>query len=179
MLYTGTKLLTFAKNTYRIAADAVPCFEYRRYFDDGSRWTGVAFLPDRGGKIVNWPEQNYENGVARNTATGQRFKDTVRILKRLRYKMNDDAISAAAPIPSFLIECLVWNLSDATLGLTTYSDVLRDAFIYLYDRTASADACKEWVEVNKRKYLFGNGQPWTVEQVHSFVLAAWSYLGFK
>lgn len=38
-----------------------------------------------GGKIVNWPHQNYENGTAKNKATGTRFKNLVRVLKRLRY----------------------------------------------------------------------------------------------
>ena len=66
---------------------------------DGSYWTGVAFQPDSGPRIVNWPEQNYDNGVEKNTATGQRFKDVVRILKRLRYKLLDEKVDAAKKVP--------------------------------------------------------------------------------
>jgi hypothetical protein len=44
----------------------------------------------------------------------------VRIVKRLRYKMNDDKIIAADPIPSFLCECLVWNAPNEAFGHDTY-----------------------------------------------------------
>ena len=77
----GNKAFDIKENTYRIAADVVPCFEHRRYDKDGT-WIkpeGTAFLPDTGARIINWPDQHYANGVAKNTATGQRYKDVVRI----------------------------------------------------------------------------------------------------
>ena len=60
----GNKAFDVHENTYRVDADVVACFEYRRYRRDGSYLTGTAFLPDRGSRVVNWPEQNYKNGVA-------------------------------------------------------------------------------------------------------------------
>jgi hypothetical protein len=39
--------------------------------------------------------------------------------------------------------------------------------------------CTEWGEINELKYLFRISQPWTMEQAHAFVSAAWDYLGFK
>jgi hypothetical protein len=35
-----------------------------------------------------------------------------------------------------------------------------------------------WLEVNDVKYLFHSTQPWTKEQAHAFVSAAWDYVGF-
>lgn len=61
----GHKAFDIKENTYRIAADVVPCFEHRRYAKDGTWITGTAFVPDNAGRIINWPDQNYDNGVAK------------------------------------------------------------------------------------------------------------------
>lgn len=67
----GNKAFDVHVNTYRIDADAVAAFQYYRYDkrEGGGLTTheGTAFLRDDGGlKIVNWPEQNYDNGVNKN-----------------------------------------------------------------------------------------------------------------
>jgi hypothetical protein len=175
----GNKAFDIKENTYRIAADVVPCFEFRRYAKDGSHIKGTAFEPDNGGRIENWPDQHYDNGVAKNTATGGRFKDLVRIVKRLRYKMNDDKIAAAGPIPSFLVECLVWNVPNTAFGHDTYTADVRAALAHLFNKTMKFDDCKEWREINELKYLFRDAQPWTLVQAHAFLSAAWDYLGFQ
>ncbi len=175
----GNKAFDIHENTYRIDADAVPCFEYRWYRKDGTFRQGAAFDPDKGGRIINWPDQNYENGVAKNKETGQRFKDVVRILKRLRNKMDDEKITAANPIPSFLIECLVWNVPNGGFGHDTYEADVRWALAHLFNNTKKFDDCREWGEINEYKYLFRPSQPWTMEQGHKFTSAAWDYLGFE
>ena len=172
----GKKAFDIHENTYRLDADAV---EYRRYRGDGTYDSGTAFLPDGGSRIVNWPEQNYENGVAKNKETGQRFKDVVRILKRLRNKMDEEKIAAAKPIPSFLIECLVWNVPNPRFGHATYKEDVREALAHLFNNTRVFDDCKEWGEANEYKYLFRQGQAWTMEQAHSLTSAAWDYLGLE
>lgn len=177
----GKKAFDIKENTYRIGADAVPCFEHRRYRKDGT-WimpTGTAFFPDGGWRIVNWPDQNYDNGVSKNTATGGRFKDVVRILKRLRYKMNDEKIAAAGPAPSFLIECLVWNAPNSAFGHDTYTSDVREVLANLFNDTMKLETCNEWGEVNELKYLFRGSHPWTLEQAHAFISAVWDYLGYK
>jgi hypothetical protein len=114
----------------------------------------------------------------KNTDTGGRFKDIVRILKRLNYKMEEDDI-AAAPIPSFLIECLVWNVPNESFGYDTYTKDVRSALAYLFNNTREVEQSTEWVEVNKCKYLFRSWQPWTLAQAHAFTSAAWDYIGFE
>jgi hypothetical protein len=175
----GKKAFDIRENSYRIAADAVPCFLYKKFSRDGSSIAGVAFVPDNGQRIVNWPEQNYANGVAKNTATGQRFKDVARILKRLRYKMKEEKIAAAEPVPSFLLECLAYNVPDETLRLATYTSVIRESLVYLYDGTQNPQSCAHWKEVNQEKPLFDAEQVWTCSQANSFILAVWSDLGFQ
>lgn len=175
----GKKAFDVHSNSYRIDADAVACFEYRRYAANGTYITGTSFIPDGGQKIINWPQQNYDNGVAKNSATGEHFKAVVRILKRLRNKMADEGNAAADPIASFLIECLVWNVPNEGFNHDAYTADVRYALAHLYKNTSTDDACKEWGEINELKYLFRLSQPWTRQQVNSFLLAAWRYIGFQ
>jgi hypothetical protein len=175
----GDKAFDIRENTYRIAADVVPCLEYRRYEKDGSHIEGTAFDPDNGGHIVNWPDQNYDNGVTKNTATGGRFKDVVRILKRQRYKMCEEKIAAADPIPSFLVECLVWNAPPEAFGHDTYTSDVREVLANLFNDTIKLETCEEWGEINELKYLFKGGHTWTLAQAHAFISAAWDYWGFQ
>ncbi len=93
--------------------------------------------------------------------------------------MDNDRIAAAKSIAPFLLECLVWNVPNNGLGHDTYSADVRYALAYLFNSTMTFDNCKEWGEVNELKYLLRTYQPWTLEQTHNFLSAAWDYIGFK
>lgn len=178
----GKKAFDLHANTYRVDADVVPTFEHRRYqVRDGTytHLSGAELRPDGGGSIVNWPHQNYENGTAKNTLTGTRFKKFVRVLKRLRDEMVAEGNTAAKPIPSYLIECLVWNAPNSAFLDDEYAENLRAILLHLYSNTQTEAACSEWGEVNELKYLFRGSQPWTRPAVNSFVVAAWNRAGFK
>lgn len=179
----GNKAFDIHANTYRIDADAVPTLERRRYTQnsDGTyRYlSGVALLTDSGLLIENWPQQNYDNGVARNTATGRRYKRIIRILKHARDKLQANGSAAAQSVPSFLIECLVWNADVAAFGQDRYADIVRHVLADTWNRTRDAASCHEWREVNELKYLFREHQPWTRSQTNSFLQSAWDYMGFK
>lgn len=181
----GSKAFDVHANTYRIDADVVPTFEHRRYTggknSDGSHRyiSGVAFNPDSGGLIINWPDQTYSNGVDRNTATGRKCKRAIRILKRLRDKMQDDDVAIAKKTPSFLIECLVWNADVDAFSKGTYTGVVRHILADLWNRTRKEDDCSEWGEVNELKYLFRPAQPWTRLEANEFLQAAWDYIGYQ
>src|SRR5207248_11003521 len=130
----------------------VPCFEYRRHQENGLRLVGTAFLTSGNTRIINWPDQNYENGVAKNDATSRRFQAVVRILKRLRNAMDENNVTAAKPVPSFLIECLVWNVPNLGFGHDTYTADVRWALAYLFNNTIKSEDCLEWGEINELKY---------------------------
>lgn len=178
----GSKAFDVHENSYRIDADVVPTLEHRRYFKQGNEvvWhTGTAIFPDGSvSPIINWPEQNCENGVAKNHRTSRHFKRVVRILKRLRNEMNEAGITAAGPIPSYLIECLVWNVPDVGFSGQYYKEV-RYSLAHLFNSTLAEENVKEWGEINELKYLFRPGQPWTREKAHAFLSAAWDYVGFE
>ena len=180
----GNKAFDVHANTYRIDADVVPTFEHRRYTGefnpDGSHQylSGVAFKPDKGSLIINWPLQTYDNGVARNAATGRKYKRVIRILKRLRDNMQGENVSAAADMPSFLIECLVWNTDVEAFAKYTYTEIMRYVIADTWNRTRKDEDCSDWGEVNELKYLFRNSQPWTRQQANDFLQAAWDYIGY-
>jgi hypothetical protein len=140
---------------------------------------GTELRPDNGGKVINWPEQHYQNGVQKNKDTGGRFKLITRAIKRLRNEMDENKVAAAKTIPSYLIECLVWNTPNDGFGHARYTDDVRYVLAHTFNETLTFELCKEWGEVNELKYLFRPSQPWTWEQAHSFLGAAWNYVGFE
>jgi hypothetical protein len=175
----GSKAFDVHENTYRIDADVIPAFEYRWYVNLTSYHAGVAFIPDGGYRILNWPQQNYDNGVAKNNCTSRRFKRIVRIVKRLRYKMEDEEISRAKNIPSFLVECLVWNAPDSAFNHSSYTADVRSVLVHTFNNTLTDEDCNEWGEENELKYLFRPAQAWSRQQAHDFLSAAWDYIGFE
>ena len=181
----GKKAFDVHANTYRMDADVVPTFEHRRFTGDfnpdGSHnyLSGVAFNSDDDSHIINWPQQTYENGVSRNNNTNRKYKRTIRILKRLRNKMQEDRIPEANNIASFLIECLVWNASAEAFGYDNFTTIVRHVIADVWNRCRNEVDCSEWGEVNELKYLFRATQPWTREQGKDFFHAAWNYIGYK
>jgi hypothetical protein len=178
----GNKAFGVKETSYHVEADVAPFFEHRRYQRNGSYSRGIELRPDNGtpDKVINWPEQHYENGVAKNNSTGRRYKALVRILKSLRDEMEADGISAAQSIPrGFLLECLGWNVPNGLFGHEFYFEDVRLALVHLYGATETEAGCSEWGEVSELKYLFRASQKWTRQQVNSFILAAWTRMGFQ
>jgi hypothetical protein len=181
----GKKAFDVHANTYRIDADVVPTFVHRKYTgkldSKGNQQylVGVAFKTDDGIVIKNWPQQSYENGVARNDATGRKYKRVIRILKRLRYKMQGDHVAESMDVSSFLIECLVWNASLESFRFGSYTEILQALIADVWRNTREDDACSGWNEVNEVKKLFQPSQPWTRAQANLFLAAAWRYIGYK
>ncbi len=178
----GNKAFDIHKNTYRIDADVVPCLEHRRYMGEPGAYyyeAGTQLLPDNGGRIINWPKQNYDNGVDKNDRTSRQFKAVTRIFKRLRYELIDEGYSKAESIPSYLLECLAWNVPDDHFGTGSQVGDVRNALAYLWNNTRTDESCKEWGEVNELKYLFRAAQPWTRQNVNDSLQIAWEYIGFE
>jgi hypothetical protein len=177
----GNKAFDIRDTSYRVEADVVAAFEHRRYRSQTTyvQPVGIHFYADDGAGVTNWPEQHYSNGVAKNQNTKMRFKGVTRILKELKFSMIDAEIAAARPIPSYLVECLVFNAPNSDFGHTfVYGDV-REVIASVFNATKTQEPCHEWGEVNELTYLFRGGQPWTREQANAFLLEAWRYVGFK
>ncbi len=192
----GDKAFDIHANTYRVDADVVAAFAHRRYqqrsynpFLIGTYTTpytkpeGTEFYSDSGRQVINWPEQHYTNGVAKNKRTGYRFKEVVRALKNLKYEMescgNPAQKKAGKEAPSYLIECLVYNVPDPTFTGDSPRWISRNVIVHCYDSTKTDGACNHWIEVNEMKYLFHLTQPWTQTQANTFLLQAWQYGEFS
>lgn len=175
----GQKAFDITANTYRVEADVAPFFEHRRYTSGTRYHSGVEMLADGGSGIVNWPEQHYENGTSKNTATGRRFKRIVRVMKTLSNEMSAAGIESAERAPSFLIECLVWNTPDECLVRPKYTSAVRETLVHLFNSTLTDDVPNEWGEVSDLKYLFRGKQPWTCGSAHEFISDAWDYMGLE
>ena len=102
-------------NTYRKDADSVPCKRYRNYLNDfkndpNDYVGGIYINADDGSIIINYPEQHIENGRQKNTDTDHYYKKMVRIIKKMRYLMEDNNIISAKNVSSFGLESLLWNI---------------------------------------------------------------------
>jgi hypothetical protein len=188
----GDKAFDVHPTSYRVDADVVAAFAYRLYlkttYDSFNNIPfpvrqyiepeGIKFFSDSGKEIINWREQHARFGIEKNSATGSRFKFIVRALKNLKNEMENIGIEAAKGIPSYLIECLVYNVPNSYFTGDSYADIMRVCVAHIIVETETDEKCKDWEEVNKYKYLFRWSQPWTREQVRNFALAAWVHAEF-
>lgn len=190
---SGDKSFNIHENTVRLDADAAVFLEHRRYTGtknaDGS-WhyhsgAELCSRADSSKRVINWHQQHYEQGVARNDATKRRFKRITRILKRMRDEMREqgsvEGKAAAKAANSFLIECLVFNAPDTCFNLVegSYYEDVKATISKLWNATKTDNDCSAFVEVSRLKKLFAEGQPWTRAQAHEFLLRAWHHAGFS
>jgi len=129
--------------------------------------------PRPGPRIVNWPRQQLDNGRARNIATSHRYKRFVRALKNC-----ENSLAAAGTIkelPSYFMECLVWNVADANLIAGSLDAGFRATLLDLWSGL-NGSAYENWVEPNGIKYLFRASQKWTQTEAIDLILSAWSML---
>ncbi len=177
----GSKAFDIKANSYRVEADVAAFFEHRRYTSATNYLSGVEMIPDdfKPLMIRNWPEQHYENGVKKNTATSRRYKRIVRVLKSLSNEMSSKGIASAKSAPSFLVECLVWNTPNDYLSRSTYHSAVRATLAHVFNQTRADESCSEWGEVSELKYLFRASQPWSRASAHQFISDAWDYVGYE
>ena len=180
----GNKSIKISSTSYRAEADAVPSFQYRNYkyinSKDPEKYVeGIKFFSLSDEEIINYPKVHIENGKNKNEQTHRRFKRLVRIFKRIRYKMIDDGENINTGITSFLLECLLWNVPNSIYNdYDTWTERIKQAIIYIYDKTNSEKTCKEWGEVSEMLYLFHSGRKWNCRMVNDFMIQLWKYLEF-
>jgi len=136
-------------NTYRKDADTVPCRRYRDYRQDYSDNSenyigGIVITADDREQIINYPEQHIANGRKKNIDTNHYYKKMVRIIKKMRYLMEDASYSSAKFISSFGLESLLWNIPD-TLFMTysIYRFEFGEIVNYLFNNISSLGSFKE------------------------------------
>lgn len=176
----GNKAIHIRESTRSLKADVVPCVTHKTWLSRTTPRTGIKLLDDAhpGKKIINYPKQHLDQGTKKNDVTSRRYKRVVRILKRLENEMVDKGVIEA--VPSFLIESAVYNVPDRSFDASMWTGRVESVLRHVYNGTKTDDciASEDWLEVNRCKYLFANGQAWTPETASDFALQAWRYVGF-
>ena len=177
----GNKAFNVRENTYRVEADAVPCFEYREYTNSYGvvRYeSGTCLFARDGTFITNFPQQQHNNGLKKDLDTGYRFKPVVRAIKKLSCEMVDEGSDAAKPMKSFLLESLIWNVADSSFLVPG----MRDRVGGMLDEIGAMmryNKGSSFKEENGIKPLFGPLITWTPDQVERFAQAARKHIGFN
>lgn len=162
----------------RPSADVVPSFGYISYQRDRyypyplvQAAEGSAVHPRDGAMIVNWPQQQLDNGRAKNVRTGKRYKRIIRVLKNSENFAVEQGWTDAKP--SYLMECLIWNVPDEIL--TAHVDIastFQGTLLWLFHGLNEANQYRHWTEPNEMKLLFGSHQKWTPDDALEIVVAA-------
>jgi hypothetical protein len=176
---SGSTAIRVNSSSARVDADVVPCFSYRYYFEKGGNREGAKTFRRTGNPVVNYPVQHLENGRRKNTDTNSFFKQAVRVMKRLENVMVES--NYHPEVPSYFIECLVYNCPDSVFLESTWTKTLKAVLVHIWNQLEGDEptvASSRWLEVNGCKWLFGGGQKWTREDGRAFSKAAWNYLGF-
>ncbi len=158
-----------------LPADVVPCWWYRRYDGPGAVHDGTVIAPRAGGRVHNYPQQHLDEGTAKNNRTARRYKRMVRVLKRLQARMIDES-AFARPLPSYLVECAIYNVGDAAFGRPSYRDDVRAVLAQLFNDTLPGGRAGDYVHVNELLWLFRGGNRFDPADVHRLADAAWDYL---
>lgn len=161
----------------RPSTDVVPSFDYRLYWDqtgasfsDGS----TVFKRTSGAQIVNWPDQQLILGRDKNDRTNRRYKSFVRALKNAENALCETKV--LQPVPSYLMECLVYNVRDQTLTSGDLVEGFKATLVELYAGLTDSSVHSLWVEPNCIKLLFGSHQKWSVADATALVLQTWNLL---
>lgn len=172
---TGSTAIELIENSSRVSADIVPSFLYRKYYYDRlnniSYHEGQKVFKTDGTSVVNYPDQQLMNGRTKNVATGSRYKEMVRILKRAENDLV--AERAIKPLPSYFMECLMYNVPNSNFSSTSttpLTDILTKSIVHLWSSTKPGGVATGWYEPNEIKPLFGDGQKWSMDDAHALAL---------
>lgn len=136
-------------NTYRKDVDSVPCRRYRDYRNDfrndvDNYVGGIVITPDQGDRIINYPEQHIANGKQKNTETNFYYKKMVRIMKNMRFLMDDQGCSYDSKVSSFGLESLLWNVpNDIFVRHSSYKFIFDEIVSYLHNHREDISTYKE------------------------------------
>lgn len=174
---TGSVAIAVNASTARVDADVVPCFSYVYYMKGGGVRTGTKIFRTDNTGFENFPDQQLENGRAKNRATGGAFKKAVRILKRVANEMESEGYHRT--VPSYFVECLVFNCPNRILQRSTWVSTISGVLGHIWDGLEGAEPSAEderWLEVNECFFLFHHAQEWNRQEGRDFAYAAWNYL---
>ncbi|MFF0249919.1 nucleotidyltransferase domain-containing protein [Streptosporangium sandarakinum] len=154
-VHPKAKCLRVDKRDGYVDADVVPALQHRRFlsypaYGDPLFIEGIAITPLQGGRIINYPKRHRDNGQIKNTKCGDKYKPTVRQVKRLRRRAVELGLVGKSEAPGYLLECLVYNVPNH-LFVADDSRRLSNAMAWLaqYTATELAAQCVSCDEVHR------------------------------
>jgi hypothetical protein len=174
---TPDKHIGVAAGSNTLDADVVPCFALNRYDAPRQYHRGHRIFPKSGAKPVdNYPKQNYDNSVAKNKATGRRYKEIVRCTKRIGGELYDQRI-IPRDYPGYLIESLVYNAPNSCFGNPRRYDDVQAVFRYLWNSLGDPAVYNSWTEPSGLLWLF-YGRPDRIPgNARNVIEQAWRWIG--
>lgn len=163
----------------RPSADVVPSYKYVRYDDARQTKSHVGscvFSSTGGAKIINWPQQQLDNGRQLNTNSGSRYKYYVRALKNAENVLVK--AKTIKELPSYFMECLVYNTPVASLKTGDLDAGFRCTLVAIWDGLEAEATNQTMVEPNWMEYLFRSGQKWTRQQGSDIIQRTWTLLSY-
>jgi len=140
----------------RVECDIVPAFRLKKYRPIANALNvpqtddGIIFLSDSGHSIRSFPEQHLVNGKSKNTLTNHRYKQIVRIFKKMRNRFDNAAtLLTSTELPSsYLIECLIYNVPSKRLTEGDLYDAVLSSAVWIKESLASGPRCNQLEQVN-------------------------------
>ena len=164
------KCIRVNKNSYRVNADVIACFVHKRF--SGATTVsveGIELVSDDGNRVRSFPKQHYENGVEKNKNTDQVYKSIVRTIKNCRNHLIDNNHIDDKAMPSFFLECLVWNVPHPHFKNYTHKEKVNDVLKKLYADMSVVETAHEYAEVSDLLWLFKGQSARTHEQAKTFL----------
>jgi hypothetical protein len=170
----GNKAIKVQTGAGRMTADVVPAVQFRRYatFTDQNNFTahwGVHFFDAVGNGITNYPKYHIERGQEKNgeRRSGGRYKSTVRVFKNFRSYMIDKGLLTRESVPSYFLECAVYNAPDQ-LFMRPYTESVPAILDFLW-----MTPFPNLISQNGVVPLIGTGPTyWSKENFTAFLTAA-------
>jgi len=101
----------------------------------------------------------------------------VRALKKLQSRLVEGKKLPEA-LPSYLVECLVYNVPNEKFGHSQYLGDMRAVLATIFNAMLNDGDWRDWEQVNGLQYLFRGPQGWDRLDVLKLADAAWGELGF-
>lgn len=184
----GKKAIKLTPNSEsRVECDVLPAFRWKQFrsaVDERNTLNGIIFIDGAGDLVRSFPEQHLANGRNKNTNSNNRYKNVVRVLKKIRNRIEDESFISDDLPSSYQIECLVYNVPDAQLTYGTIYDATHEACKFLHQSLANGPRCNKLVQVHGVYFMFphwgqtllGNIPPSDVEQCTNFVNRVAEYI---
>lgn len=149
------KSINVKGNSYRKSIDVVPAFPR-----NGLVGNGIYLITDKEKEtIYNYPLQHIKNGLEKNKQTNYKYKKLVRIIKYIKFFMEESGISSAKEIGSFKVESLIWNVpNDVFEKYTSLGYIVEEVIKYLNEHLWEINT---YYEVNGIKRLCNMPEDYT------------------